>query len=165
MIHTENLFLEFFLASKVKGKWNDPFVSVPECFNVSWGVKQRAKKFFSYDSPPTTWVLWITSWRYKIQLLKNFKIKVALLVVLTLYAKIHDILQYVLEPSFRKPYQNANRWFTTMVNQPQVKSVIGEFKLCDKMAQFDNKKFAEVQSKLKQGGGDKKVSFLFCKYL
>lgn len=47
-----------------------------------------------------------------------------------------------------------------MVNQPQVKAVIGEFKLCDKMAQFDNKKFAEVQSKLKQGGGDKKVNII-----
>lgn len=52
-----------------------------------------------------------------------------------------------------------------MVNQPQVKSVIGEFKLCEKMAQFDNKKFAEVQSKLKQGGGEKKVNFLFCIFL
>merc|ERR1719228_3137941 len=44
-----------------------------------------------------------------------------------------------------------------MVNQPQVKTIIGEFKLCEKMAQFDNKKFAEIQGKLKQGGGaDKK---------
>ena len=43
----------------------------------------------------------------------------------------------VLEPSFRQAYQNTNRWFTTIVNQPQVKSVIGEFKFCEKMAQFD----------------------------
>ncbi|MCL4140967.1 UNVERIFIED_CONTAM: hypothetical protein GTU68_036290 [Idotea baltica] len=66
------------------------------------------------------------------------------------------LYQYVLEPSFRAPYQNANRWFTTMVNQPQVKAVVGEPRLCEKMAQFDNKKFAEIQGKLKQGG-DKKV--------
>merc|ERR1711915_663970 len=34
---------------------------------------------------------------------------------------------------------------------------IGDLKLCEKMAQFDNKKFAEVQGKIKQsGGGDKK---------
>merc|ERR1711915_619207 len=66
------------------------------------------------------------------------------------------LYQYVLEPSFRKPFQNVNRWFSTVINQPQVKAVIGDFKLCDKMAQFDNKKFAEVQGKIKQGGGEKK---------
>merc|ERR1711955_93227 len=66
------------------------------------------------------------------------------------------LYQYVLEPAFRKPFQNVNRWFTTMINQPQVKAVIGDFKLCEKMAQFDNKKFTEIQGKLKQGGGDKK---------
>merc|ERR1711872_518316 len=65
-----------------------------------------------------------------------------------------QLYQYVLEPAFRKPFQNVNRWFTTMVNQPQVKAVIGEFKLCEKMAQFDNKKFAEIQGKVKDG--DKK---------
>merc|ERR1711931_383933 len=66
------------------------------------------------------------------------------------------LYQYVLDPNFRKRFVNANRWFTTMVNQPQVKAVIGEFKLCEKMAQFDNKKFSEVQGKLKGGAGDKK---------
>ena len=45
----------------------------------------------------------------------------------------------------RKPYQNVNRWFTTVVNQQQFKAVIGEFKLCEKMAEFDPKKFAEFQ--------------------
>lgn len=45
----------------------------------------------------------------------------------------------------RKSYQNVNRWFTTVVNQPQFKAVIGEFKLCEKMAEFDPKKFAEFQ--------------------
>ncbi|XP_042891480.1 elongation factor 1-gamma-like [Penaeus japonicus] len=75
---------------------------------------------------------------------------------ITVCCTLLHLYQYVLEPAFRKPYQNVNRWFTTVVNQPQVKTVIGEFKLCEKMAQFDNKKFAEVQSKLKQGGGDKK---------
>jgi elongation factor 1-gamma len=45
----------------------------------------------------------------------------------------------------RKPYQNANRWFTTVVNQPQFKAVIGEFKLCEKMTEFDPKKFADFQ--------------------
>ncbi|KAA0203563.1 hypothetical protein HAZT_HAZT011802 [Hyalella azteca] len=62
-----------------------------------------------------------------------------------------QLYQHVLEPSFRAPYQNLNRWFTTMINQPQVKAVIGNFELCSKMLTFDNKKFAEVQGKLKSG--------------
>lgn len=45
----------------------------------------------------------------------------------------------VLEPSFRQPYGNVNRWFVTCVNQPQFKAVLGEVKLCEKMAQFDGK--------------------------
>ena len=31
------------------------------------------------------------------------------------------------------------------MNQQQFKAVIGEFKLCEKMAEFDPKKFAEFQ--------------------
>jgi len=63
------------------------------------------------------------------------------------------LYQHVMDPEFRKPFGNTNRWFTTIVNQPQVKKVIGDFKLCVKMAQFDAKKFAEVG---KAAGGDKK---------
>ncbi|XP_043931602.1 elongation factor 1-gamma [Protopterus annectens] len=57
------------------------------------------------------------------------------------------IFKQVLEPSFRQPYVNVIRWFTTCVNQPQFKAVLGEVKLCEKMAQFDAKKFAEMQPK------------------
>lgn len=32
----------------------------------------------------------------------------------------------------RKPYQNVNRWFSTITNQPKVKNVIGTVKLCEK---------------------------------
>ncbi len=45
----------------------------------------------------------------------------------------------------RKPFGNVTRWFTTVVNQPQAKKVLGDVKMADKMAQFDAKKFAEVQ--------------------
>merc|ERR1711879_519574 len=48
----------------------------------------------------------------------------------------------------RKEYQNVNRWFTTMINQPNVKKVLGAVKLCEKMAQFDAKKYQELH------GGD-----------
>jgi elongation factor 1-gamma len=53
---------------------------------------------------------------------------------------------------FRKPYLNVNRWFTTIINQPQVKSVIGDFKLCEKATEFDGKKYAEFQGKGGAGG-------------
>uniref|UniRef100_A0A8C5ABQ8 Eukaryotic translation elongation factor 1 gamma n=1 Tax=Gadus morhua TaxID=8049 RepID=A0A8C5ABQ8_GADMO len=57
------------------------------------------------------------------------------------------LYKQVLEPAFRQPYPNVTRWFTTCVNQPQFKAVLGEVKLCEKMAQFDAKKFAEMQPK------------------
>ncbi|XP_061786689.1 elongation factor 1-gamma [Nerophis lumbriciformis] len=57
------------------------------------------------------------------------------------------LFKQVLDPSFRQPYTNVTRWFVTCVNQPQFKSVLGEVKLCEKMAQFDAKKFAEMQPK------------------
>jgi len=58
-----------------------------------------------------------------------------------------NLYKLVLDPEFRKSYVNVNRWFTTVVNQPNVKSVIGDFKLCTKMAEFDSKKFAEFSGK------------------
>ncbi|GBO14428.1 Elongation factor 1-gamma [Araneus ventricosus] len=57
----------------------------------------------------------------------------------------------VLEPSFRQPYRCVNRWFKTCVNQPQFKAVLGDVVLCEKMAEFDAKKFGEVQKELGQG--------------
>ncbi|NXA57189.1 EF1G factor, partial [Nothocercus julius] len=57
------------------------------------------------------------------------------------------LYKQVLEPAFRQPFVNVNRWFVTCLNQPQFKAVLGDVKLCEKMAQFDAKKFAENQPK------------------
>uniref|UniRef100_A0A8C8D0I9 Elongation factor 1-gamma n=1 Tax=Oncorhynchus tshawytscha TaxID=74940 RepID=A0A8C8D0I9_ONCTS len=57
------------------------------------------------------------------------------------------LFKQVLEPSFRQPFPNVTRWFQTCVNQTQFKTVLGEVKLCDKMAQFDPKKFSDMQPK------------------
>ena len=57
------------------------------------------------------------------------------------------LYKQVLEPSFRQAFPNTNRWFLTCINQPQFWAVLGEVKLCEKMAQFDAKKFAESQPK------------------
>jgi len=67
-----------------------------------------------------------------------------------------SLYQNVLDPGFRKPFGNVNRWFTTIINQPQVKKVIGSVKLAEKMAQFDAKKFAEIQKESGAGGSAKK---------
>jgi len=61
-----------------------------------------------------------------------------------------SLFKMVLDPAFRKSYGNVTRWFTTVVNQPNVKAVIGDFALCTKMAEFDSKKYAEFSGK----GGD-----------
>jgi elongation factor 1-gamma len=65
-----------------------------------------------------------------------------------------NLYKQVLDPSFRKPFLNVTRWFTTVINQPNAKEVIGSVTLCSKMAEFDAKKFAEFSGK---GAGDKKV--------
>lgn len=70
------------------------------------------------------------------------------------------LYQHILEPSVRGSLGNVNRWFLTLVNQPEFKAVIGEVKLCEKTEQFDAKKFADLHSKgdnkskeKKSGGG------------
>lgn len=49
------------------------------------------------------------------------------------------------DPEFRKSFQNVNRWFTTLVNQPNFKKVVGDVKLCAKAAEIDPKKFQHGQ--------------------
>lgn len=52
----------------------------------------------------------------------------------------------LFDPDFRKPYGNVNRWFLTLVNQPQFQAVIGEFTLCEKVPEINPKKYAENQA-------------------
>ncbi|XP_066843430.1 LOW QUALITY PROTEIN: elongation factor 1-gamma-like [Anser cygnoides] len=55
------------------------------------------------------------------------------------------LYKQVLEPAFRQPYANVTRWFVTCLNQPQFRAVLGDVPLCQRMAHFDAKKFAESQ--------------------
>uniref|UniRef100_A0A8C9HNU7 GST C-terminal domain-containing protein n=1 Tax=Piliocolobus tephrosceles TaxID=591936 RepID=A0A8C9HNU7_9PRIM len=66
---------------------------------------------------------------------------------ITVVCTLLRLYKQVLEPSFRQAFPNTNRWFLTCINQPQFRAVLGEVKLCEKMAQFDAKKFAETQPK------------------
>ncbi|KAK0163482.1 hypothetical protein PV327_007157 [Microctonus hyperodae] len=61
-----------------------------------------------------------------------------------------QLYQYVLEPKLRQPYVNVNRWFQTIVNQPQAIAVIGNFKLADKTLEYDPKKFQAQSGKSKK---------------
>jgi len=64
-----------------------------------------------------------------------------------------NLYKHVLDSEFRKPFLNVTRWFTTVINQPNAKAVLGSFTLCSKMAEFDSKKYAEFSGK---GAGDNK---------
>jgi len=46
---------------------------------------------------------------------------------------LYYLYQRVMDTPFRKQFINVNRWYLTVVNQPEVKSVIGEVKLSEKM--------------------------------
>lgn len=48
-------------------------------------------------------------------------------------ASLYRLYEVVLDGPFRKQFINVNRWFTTVVNQPEFKAVAGEIKLCEKM--------------------------------
>ena len=67
-----------------------------------------------------------------------------------------SLYKYVLDAKFREAFTNVNRWFTTLVNQPQFKKVVGDFKFCDKMAEFDAKKYADLHGKPEGGKKEKK---------
>jgi len=55
------------------------------------------------------------------------------------------LFQWIVEPSLREPYPNVTRWFLTLINQKEFQAVLGsDYKLCEKTAQFDAKKYAEV---------------------
>ncbi|KAK0041139.1 elongation factor 1-gamma [Biomphalaria pfeifferi] len=76
---------------------------------------------------------------------------------ISLVCNLQSLYEQVLDPEFRKPYQNVNRWFNTVVNQPQVKKVLGEVKLASKIATFDAKKYQEIHGSTSTGGaGDSK---------
>jgi elongation factor 1-gamma len=55
------------------------------------------------------------------------------------------LFQWIIEPSLREPYPHVTRWFTTLIHQKEFQAVIGaDYKLCEKTAQFDAKKYADI---------------------
>jgi len=61
------------------------------------------------------------------------------------------LFQWIIEPSLREPYPHVTRWFLTLIHQKEFQAVLGtDYKLCEKTAQFDPKKFAEISHHAQQ---------------
>jgi len=69
---------------------------------------------------------------------------------------LYYLYSKVLDNGFRKQFVNTNRWFLTCVNQPEFKSVIGEFKLCEKMEVAPEVEAAAVEEKKEKKVTEKK---------
>ncbi|KOC69822.1 Alanine--tRNA ligase, cytoplasmic [Habropoda laboriosa] len=51
---------------------------------------------------------------------------------IAVFTALLPLYEHVLDPACRKQYTNLNRWFFTVLNQPQVVSVIKKFEVCEK---------------------------------
>jgi elongation factor 1-gamma len=60
-----------------------------------------------------------------------------------------SLFQRVLDSGFRKPFTNVVRWFTTLINQPNFKEVLGEVTLATKMEQAKPSEHAPKEEKPK----------------
>jgi len=66
---------------------------------------------------------------------------------IVVFTTLLNAYQHVLEPAFRGPYGNVTRWFTTVLNQPQVLKVVKNVTLAEKAIEFDPKKYPEFLAK------------------
>ncbi|CAF2919768.1 unnamed protein product [Rotaria sp. Silwood2] len=58
------------------------------------------------------------------------------------------LFQWIIEIFMRETYSNVTRWFLTLIDQEEFQAVIGtDFKLCERAAQFDAKRFAEISNR------------------
>lgn len=51
---------------------------------------------------------------------------------ISVFVTLLPLYEYVLDPHHRKQYTNLNRWFSTILNQPEVKCVVENFTFCTK---------------------------------
>eukprot|EP01118_Nematostelium_gracile_P018781 TRINITY_DN847_c0_g1_i1.p1 TRINITY_DN847_c0_g1~~TRINITY_DN847_c0_g1_i1.p1 ORF type:complete len:419 (+),score=152.92 TRINITY_DN847_c0_g1_i1:1264-2520(+) len=62
-------------------------------------------------------------------------------------ASLHRLYERVLDPAFRKGFVAANRWFTTIVNQPEYIAVAGQVTLATKMEVASKESETQVAEK------------------
>lgn len=65
-------------------------------------------------------------------------------------------MKLVCDKAFLKPFGNVVRWFTTCVNQPQFKAVVGEVVLCKAELAAPGQVIAGGKKEAEKGGGKKK---------
>lgn len=51
---------------------------------------------------------------------------------ISIFTALMPLYEHILDPNYRKQYTNLNRWFSTILNQPQVKCVVKKFTFCSK---------------------------------
>lgn len=64
---------------------------------------------------------------------------------------------HVFDITMRRQYTSVTRWFTTMINQPEFRAVIGELKLCEKTPTIPTVSAAKVAPKPEEGETKKKA--------
>lgn len=58
------------------------------------------------------------------------------------------LFQWIIDFTMREEHKHVTRWFLTLMNQKEFQAVLGtDFKLCERTAQFDAKKYAELSKK------------------
>ncbi|XP_076172358.1 alanine--tRNA ligase, cytoplasmic isoform X3 [Ptiloglossa arizonensis] len=55
---------------------------------------------------------------------------------IAIFTALIPLYEYVFDSAYRKQYTNLNRWFFTILNQPQVTCVIKHFKLCERAVKY-----------------------------
>jgi len=50
---------------------------------------------------------------------------------------LYSVYRSLFDAERRKQFPNLTRWFVTIINQPNVKAVVGDFKLCTEALKFD----------------------------
>ncbi|KAK5581690.1 hypothetical protein RB653_001727 [Dictyostelium firmibasis] len=85
--------------------------------------------------------------------LTGFRVSLADIIVV---CSLFNFYKLLLEPGFRAPYTNVNRWFTTCINQPNFKAVVGDFTFCEKMMVYVPPKKEVKEEKPKAAPAPKK---------
>ncbi|KAG8265571.1 hypothetical protein J6590_092079 [Homalodisca vitripennis] len=66
---------------------------------------------------------------------------------IVVFATLLPAYVHVLDPDTRKPFINVNRWFNTILHQPQVLKVVGSVKLCEKPPQVKKSEKKNAKTK------------------
>ncbi|XP_015591734.1 alanine--tRNA ligase, cytoplasmic [Cephus cinctus] len=51
---------------------------------------------------------------------------------ISMFTALLPLYEHIFDPETRKKFENVNRWFYTILNQPEVKAIVKDFKVCEK---------------------------------